>query len=198
MENSHFGKLSAELRNAIYEASFGDRMLSRHDPAIINVCRQTRRESLLLYYDHVFQVVLKAKDIAAFIKRLSRCNVEARESIKELHIVAAVDTTRKNGESRTSRWHYLADELIATWGLRPDNIQWAVAQADGSIRDPMRVSMARFRYGDRLPFEEKLEEALDRRMSETYRYVLSHQDQQDNMLSKAVRGLAYRLWPRTS
>ncbi|KAK5745747.1 hypothetical protein LTR17_001248 [Elasticomyces elasticus] len=162
MESSPFAKLSAELRNAVYEASFGDRMLSKHDPGIINVCRQTRRESLLLYYDHAFEVVLKAKDIPAFTKRLSRCNIEARESIRGLHIVAAVETTRRDGISRTFRWYELADQLVSIWELRPDQVSWSVAQVDNSIRDPLRMSMARFGYGDRLPYETQVEEKLER------------------------------------
>ncbi|KAK4952744.1 hypothetical protein LTR10_009551 [Elasticomyces elasticus] len=142
MNNSHFAKLSAELRNNIYETVFADHTISEPDPPLINTCRQIRSESLLLYYGRSFEIKLRFTKISTFCIRLLCANAEALDKITQLKFVAMVDMMEDDVEMSSTRWEIFARDLVVLWGLGPDRVQWEVRQTESIQPQVFRMSYA--------------------------------------------------------
>ncbi|KAK5746875.1 hypothetical protein LTR17_000505 [Elasticomyces elasticus] len=164
-ENSAFGKLSAELRNSIYEIVFADHTIANPDPAIINTCRQTRSESLLLYYSRSFEIKLTFKDISTFCIRLLRANAEALDKITQLNIIAMVNILEDDIDELTDRWRLFAGEIVVLWRFGPNRVRWGVRQTESFDEACEGLDLPRARAFFGVFYCLKLEDILDKTMA---------------------------------
>lgn len=121
MEASPLGRLSAELRNVIYELSFEGHKLTIPEPGITRACRQTRTESLFMFFARPFKVDVegsRSKPLTLATRSRSR---DALAQVKLLNI-ASQCTMPETGARKD--WGLLAEALAAA-GFRKDRIEWS-------------------------------------------------------------------------
>ncbi|KAK3712167.1 hypothetical protein LTR37_009258 [Vermiconidia calcicola] len=120
MENSHFGRLSPELRNTIYSLALFERRpvaVSKNfsvEPPLLRLCKQIRQEAELIFYainDFSATAALEQDSNEWLLRWLSVCPMEKIELVKTLTIRVETpgqdwtdDQTQEDLDPSTSRF----------------------------------------------------------------------------------------------